>query len=145
MEGRGVCRVERCLRLAASRWRRPIEATARERATGCKVGPIKSISELDDRVAACTLAIDSSRSPAQLALALSYRAQALLNQKKCDLAIRGSDAGQGDISPSKKSSAYYDLHLWISAYWQNCKGDFDRGIAVLNEADRDPAARSRGL
>ncbi|MDO9058207.1 MAG: tetratricopeptide repeat protein, partial [Bradyrhizobium sp.] len=48
-----------------------------------------------------------------------------------------------DVSPSKKSSGYYDVHLWISSYWQNCKGDFDRGIAVLNEAaailPRDPA------
>lgn len=33
--------------------------------------------------------------------------------------------------------------MWISYYWQHCKGDFDRGIAVLNEAatilPRDPA------
>ena len=117
-------------------------AIAKERATGCKVGPLKSVSELDDRVAACTLAIDTSRSPAQLALALSYRAQALLNQNKCDLAIEDLNRAR-DVSPSKKSSAYYDVHLWISYYWQNCKGDFDRGIAVLNEAanimPRDPA------
>ena len=116
--------------------------SAKERATGCKVGPIKSVSELDDRVAACTLAIDTSRSPAQLALALSYRAQSLLNQNKCDLAIEDLNRAR-DVSPSKKSSAYYDVHLWISYYWQNCKGDFDRGIAVLNEAaailPRDPA------
>ncbi|MDO9384949.1 MAG: caspase family protein [Hyphomicrobiaceae bacterium] len=115
---------------------------AKERATGCTNGPLKSVSELDDRVAACTLVIDSSRSAAQLALALSYRAQAFLNQNKCDLAI--ADLNQArEISPSKKSSAYYDVHLWISSYWQNCKGDFDRGIAVLNEAaailPRDPA------
>ncbi len=117
-------------------------ATAKERSTGCKVGPLKSVSELDDRVAACTLAIDSSRSPAQLALALSYRAQALLNQNKCDRAIEDLNQAR-DISPSKKGAAYYDVHLWISYYWQNCKGDFDRGIAVLNEAaailPRDPA------
>ena len=117
-------------------------AIARERATGCKNGPLKSVSELDDRVAACTLVIDSSRSAAQVALALSYRAQALLNQNKCDLAIEDLNRAR-DVSPSKKSSAYYDVHLWISSYWQNCKGDFDRGIAVLNEAaailPRDPA------
>ena len=116
--------------------------TAKERPTGCKVGPLKSVSELDERVAACTLAIDTSRSPAQLALALSYRAQALLNQNKCDLAFEDLNRAR-DVSPSKKSSAYYDVHLWISYYWQNCKGDFDRGIAVLNEAaailPRDPA------
>ena len=80
--------------------------------------------------------------PAQLALALSYRAQTLLNQNKCDPAIEDLNRAK-DVSPSKKSSAYYDLHLWISYYWQNCKGDFDRGIAVLNEAaailPRDPA------
>ena len=117
-------------------------AIARERTTGCKNGPLKSVSELDDRIAACTLVIDSSRSAAQLALALSYRAQALLNQNKCDLAIEDLNRAK-DVSPSKKSSAYYDVHLWISSYWQNCKGDFDRGIAVLNEAaailPRDPA------
>ena len=116
--------------------------TAKDRSTGCKVGPIKSVSELDDRVAACTLAIDSSRSPAQLALALSYRAQSLLDQKKCDAALEDLNRAR-DVSPSKKGSAYYDLHLWISYYWQNCRGDFDRGIAVLNEAaailPRDPA------
>ena len=118
------------------------QATAKERSTGCKVGPLKSVGELDDRIAACTLAIDTSRSPAKLALALSYRAQALLNQNKCDLAIEDLNRAK-DVSPSKKSSAYYDLHLWISYYWQNCKGDFDRGIDVLNEAatilPRDPA------
>lgn len=115
---------------------------AKERAAGCKVGSIKSVGELDDRVAACTLAIDRSRSPAQLALALSYRAQALLNQNKCDLAIEDLNRAR-DVSPSKKGAAYYDVHLWISYYWQNCRGDFDRGIAVLNEAaailPRDPA------
>ncbi len=118
------------------------EATARDRATGCKTGPIKSMSELDDRVAACTVTIDSSRSPAQLALALSYRAQNLMQLKKCDAAFEDLMRAK-EISPSKKGSAYYDLHMWISAYWQNCKGDFDRGIAVLNEATtilpRDPA------
>ena len=84
----------------------------------------------------------SSRSRAQLALALSYRAQNLLNLNKCDLAIEDLNRAK-DVSPSKKSSAYYDVHLWISYYWQNCRGDFDRGIAVLNEAaailPRDPA------
>ena len=103
---------------------------------------MKSTSELDDRVAACTILIDTSRSPEQLALALSYRAQSLLNQKKCDAAIADLTRAK-DVSPSKKSSDYYDLHLWISYYWQNCKGDFDRGIEVLNEAaailPRDPA------
>ncbi|MFH1342575.1 MAG: caspase family protein [Pseudomonadota bacterium] len=115
---------------------------AKERPAGCKDGAIKSIGELDDRVAACTLTIDRSRSPAQLALALSYRAQAFLKQNKCDLAIGDLNRAR-DVSPSKKSSAYYDVHLWISYYWQHCKGDFDRGIAVLNEAaailPRDPA------
>lgn len=118
------------------------EATARERDTGCKTGPIKSMSELDDRVAACTIAIDGGRSPAPLALALQYRARALMDLKKCDLAFEDLMRAK-EISPSRKSSAYYDLHLWISAYWQNCKGDFDRGIGVLNEAatilPKDPA------
>ena len=117
-------------------------AMAREQSTGCKVGPMKSISELDDRVAACTILIDSGKSPAQVALALSYRAQSLLDQKKCDAAIADLTRAR-DVFPSKKSSAYYDLHLWISYYWQNCRGDFDRGIEVLNEAatilPRDPA------
>lgn len=115
---------------------------AKERATGCTNGPLKSVSELDDRVAACSLLIDSSRSAAKLTLALSYRAQALLNQNKCDLAIEDLNRAR-DVSPSKKSPAYNDVHLWISYYWQNCKGDFERGIAVLNEAatilPRDPS------
>ena len=34
------------------------EASARQRDSGCKAGPIKNMSELDDRVAACTIAID---------------------------------------------------------------------------------------
>ena len=118
------------------------QVTAKERSTGCKVGAIKSVSELDDRVAACTLAIDTSRSPAQLALALSHRAQSLLSQNKCDLAIADLNRAK-DVSPSKKGAAYNDVQLWISYYWQNCKGDFDRGIAVLNEAatimPRDPS------
>ena len=130
-----------CLRLAASHWGggSGYSQGARHR---LQIGPLKSISELDDRVAACTILIDTSRSAAQLALALSYRAQSLLNQKKCDAAIEDLKRAK-DVSPSKKSSAYYDLHLWISYYWQNCKGDFDRGIEVLNEAaailPRDPA------
>jgi tetratricopeptide (TPR) repeat protein len=118
------------------------KAIAREGPTGCKVGPLKSTSELDDRIAACTVQIDSSRSPKQLAIALSYRAQSLLDQKKCDAAFADLMRAK-DVSPSRKSSAYYDLHLWISYYWQHCKGDFDRGIEVLNEAaailPRDPA------
>ena len=60
----------------------PDQAMAREPSTGCKVGPLKSTNELDDRVAACTIVIDSGKSPAQVALALSYRAQSLLDQKK---------------------------------------------------------------
>ena len=118
------------------------QAIARDRTTGCKVGPLKSTSELDDRIAACTIQIDSSKSPVQLALALSYRAQSLLNQKKCDAAFADLTRAK-DISPNRKSSAYYDLHLWLSYYWQHCKGDFDRGIEVLSEAaailPRDPA------
>ncbi|CAN7365952.1 caspase family protein [Bradyrhizobium sp. LjRoot220] len=117
-------------------------AIARDRPTDCKVGPLKSTSELDDRIAACTILIDSSRSAAKLVLALSYRAQNLLNQKKCDAALADLMRAK-DVSPSRKGSAYYDLHLWISYYWQHCKGDFDRGIEVLNEAaailPRDPA------
>ena len=120
----------------------PDRAMARGPSDGCKVGPLKSTSELDDRVAACTILIDTSRSPKQLALALSYRAQSLLNQKKCDAGFADLMRAK-DVSPSKKSSDYYDLHLWISYYWQHCKGDFDRGLEVLNEAaailPRDPA------
>ena len=89
-----------------------------------------------------TATIDGSRSPAQLALALSYRARALMDLKKCDAAFEDLMRAK-ETFPSKKSSDYYDLHLWISAYWQNCKGDFDRGIVLLNEAatilPRDPA------
>ena len=117
-------------------------ATAREQSTGCKVGTLKSTAELDDRIAACTVLVDSAKPAAQTALALSYRAQNLLDQKKCDLAFADLMRAK-DLFPSKKSSQYYDLHLWISYYWQNCKGDFDRGIDVLNEAalilPRDPA------
>jgi tetratricopeptide (TPR) repeat protein len=117
-------------------------AAAREQAGGCKVGPMKSISELDDRIAACTLKIDSSKSPAQLTQALSFRAQNLLDQKKCEAAIADLTRAK-EISPSKKSPDYYNVHLWISYYWQNCRGDFDRGIEVLNEAaailPKDPA------
>jgi len=117
-------------------------ASARERSSGCKTGPLKNVSELDDRIAACTIVIDSSKSAAQLALALSYRARNLLDQKKCDLAFADLMRAK-EAFPSRKSSAYYDLHLWISYYWQNCKGDFDRGIGVLDEAalmmPRDPA------
>jgi tetratricopeptide (TPR) repeat protein len=115
--------------------------TAKER-SGCINGPLKSVGELDGRIAACTLTIDTSRSAAQIALALSYRAQAFLSQNKCDLAIEDLNRAR-EVSPSKKSSTYYDVHLWISYYWQNCRGDFDRGLAVLNEAaamlPRDPA------
>ncbi len=130
------------LQFAAVGLASPDKAIAREQSSGCKVGPLKSTSELDDRVAACTILIDTSRSPKQLALALSYRAQSLLNQKKCDAGFADLMRAK-DVSPSKKSSDYYDLHLWISYYWQHCKGDFDRGIEVLNEAaailPRDPA------
>lgn len=118
------------------------QAIAKAQSNGCKIGPLKSVSELDDRIAACTLTIDSSRSPAQVALALSYRAQNLLDQKKCDAAFADLMRAK-ELFPSRKSSDYYNLHLWISYYWQHCKGDFDRGIEVLNEAaailPRDPA------
>ena len=145
MVGKGkiaVCAALVVLQFAAVGIASTDKAIARERPGGCKVGPLKSTSELDDRVAACTILIDSSRSPKQLALALSYRAQSLLNQKKCDAAFADLMRAK-DVSPSKKSSDYYDLHLWFSYYWQHCKGDFDRGLEVLNEAaailPRDPA------
>ncbi|MET3839157.1 hypothetical protein [Bradyrhizobium sp. OAE829] len=121
----------------------PDRAMARGPSDGCKVGPLKSNSELDDRVAACTILIDTSRSPKQLALALSYRAQSLLNQKKCDAGFADLMRAK-DVSPSKKSSDYYDLHLWISYYWQHCKGDFDRGLEVLNEAAAIPRSITSG-
>ena len=77
-----------------------------------------------------------------MALALSYRAQNLLDLKKCDQAIDDLNRAKA-ISPSRKSAEYYNLHLWISYYWQHCRGDYDRGIAVLDEAmqilPRDPA------
>lgn len=95
-------------------------AMAREQATGCKVGPLKTAAELDDRIAACTILIDGAKPAAQTALALSYRAQNLLDQKKCDLAFADLMRAK-DLFPSKKSSQYYDLHLWISYYWQNCR------------------------
>ena len=120
------------------------QADARPRpGDGCVIGPYKVVSALDDRVAACTVAIDLGGSPARLSKALLIRGQNLLDQRKCDLAIDDLNRAKA-ISPSRRDSNYYNIHLWISYYWQNCRGDFERGIAVLNEAvqilPRDPAA-----
>lgn len=118
-------------------------ANAQRGGSGCKIGPVKTMGEIEDRVSACTIAIDQGGPAAKVALALSYRAQNLLDLKKCDQAIEDLNRAKA-ISPSKKSGEYYNLHLWIGYYWQNCRGDFDRGLAVMNEAieilPRDPAA-----
>ncbi len=118
------------------------DANARPRpGDGCVTGPLKSMSDLDDRVAACTIAIDVGGSPARIAKALLIRAQNLLDQKKCDPAI--DDLNRGKAMSARKDPTHYNIHLWISYYWQHCRGDFDRGLAVLNEAalilPRDPA------
>ena len=110
---------------------------------GCRFGPIRNTSELDDRIASCTITVDSDKSPATVTLALLIRAQNLLDQKRCDLAVADLTRAM-EISPSKRDATYNNLHIWIAYYWQFCKGDFDRAIAVLNDAARlfpkDPAA-----
>lgn len=118
----------------------PARATSVDK--DCKIGPISVLSVLDDRIAACTIVIDSKTSPAKLALALSYRAQAYLDQRKCDPAIADLERAKS-VSPIKNDGPYYNLLIWTGYYWQNCKGDFGRAIEVLNEAARilpnDPA------
>ena len=121
-------------------------ASARDRQPangGCVNTLPKSLDELDQRVAACTIIVDSNRSAGAVTLALSYRAQALLQQRKCDPAIEDLARAQS-ISPSKKSVDYNNVLIWSAYYWQYCKGDFDRAIAVLDEAvkifPKDPAA-----
>jgi tetratricopeptide (TPR) repeat protein len=116
---------------------------AKGAAEGCKTGPYTETAALDDRIAACTIIIDGKTTPAKLALALSFRAQALLNKRQCDAAIADLDRAR-DISPSKRDGAYNNLQIYTAYYWQYCKGDFDRAIAVLDETTRtfprDPAA-----
>jgi tetratricopeptide (TPR) repeat protein len=122
-------------------------AAARDRpsgaAAGCKVGPAKDVSEIEARVAACTVTIDTAKSPAALALALSFRAQGLLDLRQCDAAIDDLTRAK-DISPNRKSGEFNNIFIWTAYYWQYCKGDFDRAIEVLDEAVRifpkDPAA-----
>ena len=120
--------------------RAPANASSSDR--DCKIGPYSALSVLDDRIAACTIVIEGKTNPAKLALSLSYRAQAYLGQRKCDPAIADLERAKS-VSPSKNNAPYYDLHIWIAYYWQNCKGDFGQAIEVLNEAahilPNDPA------
>jgi len=109
---------------------------------GCIVGPAKSISEFEDRIAACTITVDQGGNPARVAVALLNRAQNLFNLKKCDQGI--DDINRAKAMSPRKNADYYNLLIWESFYWQHCRGDFDRGIVAMDEAmqilPRDPAA-----
>jgi tetratricopeptide (TPR) repeat protein len=118
-------------------------AQTRKAPEGCKSGPYTEAAALDDRIAACTIVIDGRTAPAKLALALSFRAQAQLNKNQCEPAMADL-ARAKDVAPSKRDGAYNNLLIYEAYYWQFCKGDFDRAIAVLDDAVRifpkDPAA-----
>ena len=53
-------------------------------------------------------------------------------------------SGSRPTFASKRDGAYNNLLIYEAFYWQFCKGDFDRAIAVLDDAvrifPRDPAA-----
>jgi tetratricopeptide (TPR) repeat protein len=114
----------------------------RSRGGGCAIGPVKSASEFEDRVAACTITIDQGGNPQRVAIALLNRAQNLFNLKKCDQGI--DDINRAKAMSPRKNADFYNMLIWESFYWQHCRGDFDRGIAAMDEAmqilPRDPAA-----
>lgn len=108
----------------------------------CVAGPVRANSDFEDRVAACTILIDRGQPQAKMVVWLFNRAQNQFALKKCDEGIADLNRGR-EISPTRKGPDYYNLLIWTSYYWQNCRGDFDRAISVLDEAaailPRDPA------
>jgi tetratricopeptide (TPR) repeat protein len=110
---------------------------------GCVSGSYTSEAALDERIAACSILIDGRNTPQRLAILLSTRAQNLMSKMQCDLGIADLDRAR-DISPSKRDPNYYNLLLWTAFYWQHCKGDLPRAIAIFSDAagilPRDPAA-----
>ena len=117
-------------------------AVAQSSQNKCASGPYKDVSIVDDRIAACTIQIDANPPPAKLALSLSLRAQNLFEKSQCEPAFADLNRALV-IVPKGEAAINNDLRIWSSYYWQNCKGDFDRGIAVITEAiamlPRDPS------
>ena len=117
-------------------------AQAQSPKSKCVSGAYTDVAVLDERIAACTIQIDANPPPAKLAVSLLLRAQSLLGKNQCDPGIADLNRAL-EIAPKKDAATNNDIRLWMSFYWQNCKGDFDRGIAVLTEAiqllPRDPS------
>lgn len=117
-------------------------AQAQSQKNKCVAGAYTDVAVLDERIAACTIQIDANPPPAKLAVSLLLRAQSLLGKNQCDPGIADLNRAL-DLVLKKDAATNNDIRLWMSFYWQNCKGDFDRGIAVLTEAiqllPRDPS------
>jgi tetratricopeptide (TPR) repeat protein len=101
----------------------------------------------DEVIRICTKLINSSTADYMRSIYLNNRALAWLAKQECDLAAADFEEAIR-LEPDKTNqfgTNYYDLHLrlggWVHA---ECKGDFDKAIAVASDAIRSSGKYAGG-